>query len=290
VYDIIIDQRDINSFSSLLIGYIQNQEDDLLINNISGTFNNNGSITILGNTTYPPGAMIGYIENIVGIININNITININNNQSISQFNDFFGSTTGDGITNIQAGTIFTYPTTTNNTSRPLTIVPAPTPAPVIYINSYTNTYPSLPIGNYYMPGNTSFIELNPTIRLDSLGPDGIYIDLVLYPTGSIYTFTDNTGTIYDLTVFGVGSMYFGLKLYIPPEVIAAIEACSCDINAIVNPQTGITADSRIVNALEANQIRSSVDQEILTQYVGYPKFKTYRDYALYIQGKLRYR
>ena len=141
------------------------------------------------------------------------------------------------------------------------------------------------------MPGNTSFIELNPTIRLDSLGPDGINIDLVLYPTGSIYTFTDNSGTTYDLTVFGVGSMYFGLRLYQPrTEDIAAIEACNCDINAIINPQTGITADSRIVNALQANQIRSSVDQEILTQYVGYPKFKTYRDYALYIQGKLRYR
>jgi len=285
-YNIILDVRDIQCYAGLLIGLITNTVSGYTYNNISGTFNNNGNINILqGPTPNTCGAMIGANERTAESIQINNMTININNNQSLNQFPDFFGEGTI-----IATGAIFTYPTTTDNTSRPLTIVPAPTPAPVTYINSYANTYPSLPIGNYYMPGITSFIELNPTIRLDSLGPDGINIDLVLYPTGSIYTFTDNTGTTYDLTVFGVGSMYFGIKLNIPPEAIAAIEACSCDINAVVNPQTGITADSRIVNALQANQIRSSVDQEILTQYVGYPKFKTYRDYALYIQGKLRYR
>jgi len=292
-YDIIISQNPIigNPISGLLIAYVTNNRPGVTsYSNNSCIFNNNGSITVNKNPSSLAGAMIGaiIIANTT-TITIDTTTININNNQSINIVEDFFGSVGGFGTFTPGGGIIFTYQTTTDNTSRPLTIVPAPTPAPVTYINSYIATYPPLSIGNYYIPYTQANIEFNTTIALASTAPDGITIDSVLYPTGSIYTFTD-TGTIYDLTVFGVGSMYFGLKLHITAEAIAAIEACSCDINAIVNPQTGITADSRIVNALEANQIRSSVDQEILTQYVGYPKFKTYRDYALYIQGKLRYR
>jgi len=84
--------------------------------------------------------------------------------------------------------------------------------------------------------------------------------------------------------------MYFGLDIQQAPHIVDSSIECLCQINSCsTNPQTGITADSRITNTKEDKTIRVNVDREFATNSIVYPKFKSYSDYMKYLQGALKY-
>jgi hypothetical protein len=262
----------------------------LLLNN-TVNLNNNGTITLanLGSGTTYTGAISGTLDgdSDLGTTDVQACTININNNQTlVGGFNDFFGQTTDNPQI---IGCQFNYTTTTNNTSRPLTITPTPPVASVIYTNSYDGSY-SLSSGNYYIPGTTaSLITGSQTTSLQSQtgGSSGIKINGTLYSVGSSDSFSNYT-YLYTILVKGVGSMYFGLDISQIPNITTT--DCICQVNNYsVNPQTGITADSRITNMREDKVIRINVDNEIANNSVIYPKFRSYSDYIKYVQAGLKY-
>jgi hypothetical protein len=266
-----------------------------IVNN-TVTLNNNGSITldtVNPSSTVYTGAICG---NLYGVPEIDyqtiatNCFVNINNNQPLfGEFNDFFGQITDNPtITNCQ----FLYRTTTDNTSRVMEISPTP-PAEtaVTYVNNYSDTY-NLVSGNYYIPNETGSLQMDAqTITMESqISPDGILINGVLYVVGTTYSASNNT-YVYTISVNGVGSMYFGLVtiIVLQSSVQNTIE-CVCQINSCsTNPQTGITADSRITNMVEDKTIRANVEREFATNSVIYPKFKSYSDYIKYLQAGLKY-
>jgi hypothetical protein len=253
---------------------------------------NNSSILLDGTGTIYKGAICG---GIVGIdrntSNAINCSININNNQTLTgSFNDFFGDI--GNFTNIQ-NCQFRYTTTTNNTSRPLTITnPASLPvAPVIYINNYSNTY-QLTSGSYYIPNPSASLSIgSQTVLLQSQpSPTGLLINGTLYSVGTSFSFS-TSGYRHTIRVNGVGSMYFGLDTdAIPPttNVSSSIE-CICQIDSCAtNPQTGVTEDSRITNIRQDKTIRVNVDRQFAVNSIIAPKFNSYSDYMKYLQGALR--
>ena len=268
-----------------------------LVNN-TVNLNNNGSITLdtvnPSNTVYK-GAICGTIDgdSTPGTTYqtiVNNCAVHINNNQTlVGDFNDFFGQITDNPtITNCQ----FLYRTTTDNTSRTMTISPTPTAGTAVtYINSYTNVY-TIPSGNYYIPNANGSLIIGPQtlVMATQLDPDGILINGTLFLVGTTYTGANSSYT-YTIAVKGVGSMYFQLiAMYIPSTNATNNAECVCTINSCAtNPQTGITADSRITNIVQDKTIRMNVDREFATNSVMYPKFNSYRDYINYIQGALKY-
>jgi hypothetical protein len=263
----------------------------LLLNN-TVNLNNNGTITLanLGSGTTYTGAISGTLDgdSYLGTTDVQTCIININNNQTlVGGFNDFFGQTTDNPQI---IGCQFNYITTTNNTSRPLTISPTPPVASVIYINSYDGSY-ILSSGNYYIPGTTASLitSSHPTsLQSQTGGTAGIIINGTLYSVGSSYLFSNSTYQ-YTILVKGVGSMYFGFEVSQIPQIIPT--DCICQVNNYsVNPQTGITVDSRITNMREDKVIRINVDNEIANNSVIYPKFKSYSDYMKYLQAGLKYR
>ena len=173
-----------------------------------------------------------------------------------------------------------------------MTISPTPPAGTAVsYVNNYSNIY-ALPSGNYYIPNATGSLQMgSQTITLASqTSPDGILINGVLYLVGTTYSASNST-YLYTISVNGVGSMYFGLVAIIVPQNMAnnTIE-CVCQINSCsTNPQTGITADSRITNMVEDKTIRVNVEREFATNSVIYPKFKSYSDYIKYLQAGLKY-
>lgn len=262
--------------------------------NITVSLNNTGSITLnsTAGSNINKGAICGTVTGATGDVTIiDNCTININNNQILTgAFNDFFGQTPS-GYTIITACQ-FNYITTTNNTSRPLTISPTPTVVPVIYVNSFvTNTYNLASGGNYYIPNITATILLgSQSISLESqTSPAGIIINGTLQPVGTTYS-SSTSNYNYVVIVKGVGSMYFGFNYSLVPNIIDTPEECICQVNSCsTNPQTGVTADSRITNTIEGKTIRINVDREFVRHSVVYPKFKSYSDYMKYLQAGLKY-
>jgi hypothetical protein len=265
----------------------------LLLNN-TVNLNNSGTIILNnpnGGLTYK-GAISGTLDgdSDLGTSEAVNCTININNNQTLTGgFDDFFGNKTDNPT--IQ-GCQFNYTTKYGNSSKTITISPAPpTNTPLIYTNSYNGSY-NLGSGNYYIPNTTGSVIIGPqTISLQSqISPAGIIISGLLYIVGTSVS-SANSLYSYIISVKGVGSMYFGLELTsISQDIIDTPEECICQINSCsTNPQTGITADSRITNTREDKTIRVNVDREFSTNSVIAPKFKSYSDYMKYLQGALKY-
>jgi hypothetical protein len=254
---------------------------------------NNSSILLDGTGTIFSGAICGGIRGIdTNTSNAINCSININKNQTLTgDFNDFFGIINNN--TNIQ-NCQFRYTTTTNNTSRPLTITnPSSLPnIPVIYVDSYTDTY-QLGSGSYYIPWTTASLSFgSQTVSLESPSPPtGLLINGTLYSVGTTFSFSTPEYR-YAILVKGVGSMYFGLDINaIPPtaNVSSSIE-CICQINSCAtNPQTGVTEDSRITNARQDKTIRVNVEREFAVNSIIAPKFNSYSDYMKYLQGALKY-
>jgi hypothetical protein len=265
-----------------------------LFKNITVSLNNTGDIILDSTTSGQPinnGAICGTIIGATGDITvIENCRININNNQTLTgAFNDFFGQV----IDNTQiSGCQFNYTTTTNNTSRPLTISPTPVIAPVVYTNSFTDVYSLASGSNYYIPDGSATLVLGsqPILIESQTSPAGIIINGTLYPIGANYS---SANSIYSYTIFvkGVGSMYFGFNYNeIFNNIIDTPEECICQVNSCsTNPQTGITADSRVTNIREDKTIRVNVDREFARNSVIYPKFKSYGDYMKYLQAGLKY-
>jgi hypothetical protein len=264
-----------------------------LIEDITVNLNNDGSIILdrtgAGAGTIYKGAICGSLDGDGDPTSADatNCVININNNQTLTGgFEDFFGNTVETPtIQNCQ----FRYTTTTNNTSRPLTISPTPAVAPVIYVNNYSNTY-QLDSGSYYIPNTSASLSIgSQNVALQSQSPAGLVINGTLYPVTT--SFSSSTPEYrYAILVKGVGSMYFGLDLtaIIPPSINSSIE-CICQINSCAtNPQTGVTEDSRITNTIQDKTIRVNVDREFAVNSIIAPKFNSYSDYMKYLQGALR--
>jgi hypothetical protein len=263
-----------------------------VLENITINLNNNGSI-IIDNISAPDpptplGAFCGTMSgDATAGPDILNCSININNNQVLEgQFNDFFGQISDTEVVGCQ----FNYTTTTNNTSRPLTISPTPSVASVIYTNSYTNIYSLASGGTYYIPNTTGSLILGTVpITLESQSPQGILINGILQAVGT--TFTSQTNQ-YDYTILikGIGSMYFGFNYTGLPNIIDTPIECICQVNSCsTNSQTGISSDSRITNMREDKTIRVNVDREFMRNSVIAPKFNSYRDYMKYLQAGLKY-
>jgi hypothetical protein len=262
------------------------------LSNITVSLNNTGTIIIDSNSgggNINKGAICGTVAGVLTDVTIiDNCTININNNQTLTgDFSDFFGQVTD--ITQITACQ-FNYATTTNNTSRPITISPTPTVAAVIYTNSLTNIYSLASGGNYYIPNDNGTIALGLSPITLEKNTTGISINNTLQNIGTTYSSSTPLYT-YSITVKGVGSMYFGFNYSgIPGNIIDTPEECICQVNSCsTNPQTGVTADSRITNTREDKTIRINVDREFARNAVIYPKFKSYSDYMKYLQGALKY-
>ena len=272
-----------------------------LLTNVTANLNNTGSISMnrIGSGTVYKGAICGSLDGDTDptTIETTNCVININNNQILTGdqtltggFDDFFGYTTPAPETPTIQNCQFRYTTTTNNTSRPLTITnPASLPvASIVYVNN-SNTY-SLDSGSYYIPNTTASLSIgSQSIALQSQSPTGLVINGTLYSVGT--SFSSSTPEYqYIISVNGVGSMYFGLDLtaIIPASVNSSIE-CICQIDSCAtNPQTGISADSRITNTKQDKTIRVNVDREFAVNSIIAPKFNSYSDYMKYLQGALR--
>jgi hypothetical protein len=289
---------DNDSNAGLICGLCGDSFTDLnsaVLNNITVNLNNNGSIildSINGTNTINKGAICGAILGDSGSpkIQITDCIININNNQTLTGgFSDFFGSI--DIPTTTIQNCQFNYTTQYGNSSKTLTISPAPpTNTPLIYTNSYDGSY-NLPTGNYYIPNTAASLIIGPqTTSLQSqTSPAGIIINGSLYAVGTSYS-SSNPIYIYRISVNGVGSMYFGFDISGAPNVIDTPEECICQVNSCsTNPQTGITADSRITNMREDKTIRVNVDREFARNSVIAPKFNSYSDYMKYLQGALRH-
>jgi hypothetical protein len=261
------------------------------LSNITVSLNNTGNIILDiggGSGSINKGAICGTIIGVASDITvIENCTININNNQTlVGAFNDFFGQV----IDNVQITACqFNYTTTTNNTSRSLTISPTPAVAAVIYTNSFTNVYSLASGGNYYIPNDNAIIALGlqPITLVKTTA--GIIINNALQQTNTTFVGYTSQYT-YNIIVKGVGSMYFGFNYSAVPNIIDTPEECICQVNSCsTNPQTGVTADSRITNINEDKTIRINVDREFARHSVVYPKFKSYSDYMKYLQAGLKY-
>jgi hypothetical protein len=268
-----------------------------MVNN-TVTLNNNGTITLdtvnPANDVYRAaicGSVIGdSTPSTTYQTIVSNCFVNINNNQSlIGSFGDFFGQIQNSPmLTNCQ----FLYRTTSDNTSRSMTITPTPPAGTAItYVNNYSGTY-ALPSGNYYIPNTTGSLVLGlQSLSLQSqISPGAILINGVPYLVGTAYS-SSNTAFSYTISVKGVGSMYFGLiAIPIQQNTATSNAECICQINSCsTNPQTGITSDSRITNIVQNKTIRINVDREFETNAVIYPKFRSYSDYINYIQAGLKY-
>jgi hypothetical protein len=261
-----------------------------LLKNITINLNNTGNVTLNNISVTPGTTYIGAIcgtldgDSTAGSTDAINCIVNINNNQTlVAALNDFGQLVDNATITN----SLFTWTTTTDNTLLNFTTT-RPSPAvSVKYVNSITNTY-NLPSGNYYIPNTTSSLIVGPeTLSLQSqTSPAGIIINGILYSVGTKYA-SSNIGYAYTINVKGVGSMYFDFDI---TGITSDPLQCICQVNNYpVNPQTGVTEDSRITNIVQDKTIRSSIDREFAAQSVIYPKFKSYSDYIKYLQGGLKY-
>jgi len=294
---------DFNSSIGLICGYCAADflsvpiKRTSLVNNTVDLYNN-GSITI--GTVNPLNQV--YNATICGTVYgdttpdstyqtiVQNCLIHLHYQTLLGAFHDLFGLTTGQpSVTLLNCQLLFD--TTTDNTSRIINVTPTPPPGvAVIYINNDSGSY-TLPSGNYYTP--FSYIALlfgSTSIVLETQGStDGIFINGVFYPTGSTYSSTNN-GFSHTISVKGVGSMYFRLiSVPISQSTVNSNAECICQINSCsTNPQTGITADSRITNIVQDKTIRINVDRQIATNSVIYPKFRSYSDYIKYIQAGLK--
>ena len=280
----------------LLCGYFGTNFTSLnqpLLTNNTVNLNNNGTLQ-LANTALSPGTT--YIGAICGTLDgdsqggstdATNCIVNVNFSQALVEDLTDFGQLVDN--TSVQ-NCIFTWTTTTDNNLIHITN-PSVKPSPAVsvkYINSITNNY-ELSSGNYYIPNTSGSLIIGPqTISLQSL-ETGIGINGTLYPVNTSYS-SANFAYLYTIYVKGVGSMYFGLDIQQAPHIVDSSIECLCQINSCsTNPQTGITADSRITNTKEDKTIRVNVDREFATNSIVYPKFKSYSDYMKYLQGALKY-
>jgi hypothetical protein len=257
----------------------------LLINN-TVNLNNTGNVTLNNSgtgTTYI-GAICGTLDgdSTAGSTDATNCSTNINNNQITRANLSDFGQLV-DNVT-IQ-NCLYTYTTTTANSQLTIDPIPSPT-VPVILVNTISNTY-NLNSGNYYIPGtNASLVIGSEILTLQSqTSPGGIIINGTLYRVGNSYS-SSNSAYTYTINIKGVGSMYFGLSL---TSIINANE-CICQTGIYsTNPQTGISASSRITNIVEDKTIHINIDRELAIPSINAPKIKSYSDYIKYLQGALRY-
>jgi hypothetical protein len=270
--------------------------DTAFLENITVNLNNNGLIIIDNISAPDPPTPIGAF---CGTINgdgsptpiiVRNCTININNNQELEgEFNIFFGSVTNVEVQNC----LYNYITEYGNSSEIITINPAPpVNTSLVYTGSYTNVYSLASGGNYYTPDNSITILLGSQSITLIKSIEGIVINGTFQPVGTTYSSFTPQYT-YDISVKGVGSMYFGFSYdQISNSSAAADQAapeCACEINnCATKSYTGITANSIITNAVEDKTIRANVNRQFATKSVVYPKFKSYSEYMKYLQAGLR--
>lgn len=277
-----------------------------VLENITINLNNNGRIIIDNISAPDPPTPLGAFCGIINVsesrtVYIRQCSVNINNNQTLTgPFSNFFGQ---KGVNTFTIQCEFNYTTVTNNTSRPLTVNPIPPAGTVVLYTQVMDdgTAPRYFLasgGNYYIPDRFATLVIGSEyIDLDSqTGPAGIRIynniDIdVFQPVGT--TFTSSVPNYnYSIIVKGVGSMYFGLNYsyFENNNIIVTPEECICEAPVCsTNPQTGISANSRITNIREDKIIRINVDREIMRNSVNYPKFKSYSDYMKYLQAGLKY-